>query len=155
MIKYYVIPIMESEILIPCGKGKNIPISEYVERYYPKLAQLESERISIICSGNYNASFTKRQKEQLQDNYSQQKRVAQELGIPLDILAISDGKHVYEVETHSKILGNSQVFLDSREQPRNIFLTYYNEDYITRVKKFMRRKDFIVIQGGLQKTIKR
>ncbi len=91
----------------------------------------------------------------MQDNYSHKKRVVQELGIPLDILATSDGKHVYEVETHLKILGNSQVFLDSREQLRNVFLTYYNGDYIKKVQKFMKRKDFVVIQGGRKKYQKK
>lgn len=155
MVKYYVIPIMESDILIPYRKGKSIPISEYVEKYYPRLAQLESERISIICSGDYCAPFTRKQIKQLQNNELQKKQVATGLGIPLHILAMDEGKETYEVGTHSRILSNSQVFFDFREQPRNIFLTYYNGEYIKRVKKFMRRKDFIVIQGGAQKMIKR
>ncbi|MDE5587363.1 MAG: hypothetical protein K2I72_03215 [Bacilli bacterium] len=155
MTKYYVIPLMESGILIPCGRGKNLPISEYVERYYPKLAQLESERISIIYSGDYNAPWTIKQKVQLQNNALLKKQVANELGIPLHILAMNEGEKTYEVGTHSKIRSSSQVFLDFREQPRNVFLTYYNGDYIERVKRFMKRKDFTVIQGGAQKVIKK
>ena len=155
MTKYYVIPVMEADILIPYKGEKSIPISEYVEKYYPKLAQLEKERISIIDNGCYNAPFTKKQIMQLRNNELQKKKVAEELGIPLCILAIDDGKEIYEVETHSKVLGNNQDFLDFREQPRNIFLTYYNGDYIKRVKKFMKRKNFIVIQGGAQKVIKK
>ncbi len=155
MEKYYVIPVMESDILIPCGREKNISIREYVEKYYPRLAQLERERLSIIYSGDYNAPFTGEQKRQLEENALKKRRIAEELGIPLRILAMDDGKETYEVGTHSRILSNSQDFLDFREQPRNIFLTYYNGDYIQRVKKFMRRKDFIVLQGGSQKIIRR
>lgn len=155
MTKYYVIPLMESGILIPCGRGKNIPINEYVARYFPQLAQLETERVSIINSGDYNAPYTSKQRAQLKNNALQKRQVANELGIPLRILAMSEGRKTYEVGTHSKILSTDQVYLNFREQPRNIFLTFYNGDYIERVKKFMRRKDFIVIQGGAQKVIKR
>jgi len=157
MTKYYVIPIMESKILIPYRMGKYIPISEYVRKYYPKLADLEEERVSIICSGDYCASYTKKQHEQLQRNAFQKRQVAEQLGIPLYILATKNWGQAYEVETHSKILSdqNESVFLDTREQPKNVYLTYYNGDYIARVKKFFQRKDFIVIQGGAQKMLKR
>lgn len=155
MKKYYVIPMIESGIFFPYRDGSDISICDYVKRYYPRLAHLENERLSIICSGNYCSPFTKKQKEQLQDNADQKRKVANELGIPLYILAINDGKKTYEVETHSIISSSNQAFLDIREQPRNIFLTYYNGDYIQKVRRLINRKNFTVIQSGTQKVIKR
>lgn len=155
MKKYYVIPMIESGIFLPYRDGNDISICDYVKRYYPKLASLESERLSIICNGNYCSPFTQKQKEQLQNNAHQKRKVANELGIPLHILAINEGEETYEVETHSTITSSGQAFLDVREQPRRIFLTYYNGDYIQKVRRFINRKNFIVIQGGAQKVIKR
>lgn len=157
MVRYYVIPIIDSRVLIPYRLEKYIAISNYVEEYYPRLAELEEERISIIFSGNYTAPFTGKQKEKLKRNDLQKRQVAAKLGIPLYILATKEEQYAYEVVTHQKVLSyqNNPVFLDFREQPRNTFLTYYNSDYIQKVKRFMKRKDFTVIQGGLQKTLTR
>ncbi len=154
-MKYYVIPILDSNIMIPFKNGEMIPISKYVEKYYPTLAKLESEKIAIIYSGNYNAPFTKNQINQLKNNILQKRQIAKELGIPLHILAVYDDSEIYEVATHSRISADSQVYIDFREEPRNIYLTYYNGDYINRVKKFMNRKNFVSIQGGIQKVVKR
>ena len=155
MTKYYVIPLMDSNILIPDREGKNISITEYVKKYYPTLAQLEEERISIIYSGVYDAPFTAKQQEELKNNALQKEEVAHELGIPLQILAVSDDDGTYEVVTHSRVSSETCIFLDVREQPKNIYLTYYNGEYIRKVERFMKRKDFIVIRSGMQKTMKR
>jgi len=155
MTKYYIIPVVESDILIPYKGESKISISKYVEKYYPRLARLENDRLSIIDEGDYCTLMTKEQVRQLQDNTDQKKKLANELGIPLHILAMNEGGETYEVATHSKIDSNNQDFLKFREQPRNVFLTYYNGDYIEKAQKFMKRKDLVVMQGGAQKVLKK
>lgn len=162
MKNYYVVPLQDDLILLSYRIGKYISISEYVRQYFPEMAELEEERISIIYSGNYNMSFTRKQQIQLEINRRKKIQMARNLGIPLNLLVEENEGKTYEIVTHKKVISKDSEpsFLAIREKPKNIFLTYYNSDYIVKVKNLMRKgslrnDDFQVIQGGLQKVIKR
>lgn len=155
MEKYYVIPITDSSILIKGADSIYIPLGEYVSKYYSKLMKLEEKRIFTIYSGGMDNPLTDLQKLKIEVINKQKASVASSLKIPLHILAVGNSVRAYEVVTNEMVYGRDGKthFLSFRQESEEVFNTYYNSEYIRRVKRFINRRNFELIENEQSKKM--
>lgn len=147
MEKYYVIPITDSSILIRGANSIYIPLSEYVSKYYPRLMKLEEKRISIISNYHTNSLLTDFDRLRLEDIQRKKEEASKKFQIPLNILAVGNSVRSYEIVTEEMVYGQGSEtgFLSIHQESVRVFQTYYNNEYIHRIKRFINRRNFELI----------
>lgn len=129
--KLYRIPIFESSITYG-----GIPLQEYVQTYFPHMAKLENERVSIIYSGpmfdETIKQYEKRQKA-LKKHEEITKEASDILGVPLWIYAVGKNCDAEEVVTGIKLKVPYEAALGVREVNKD---TELPEDYVEKIENF-------------------
>lgn len=152
---YYLIPIFDRCILIKDSENNNVSLYDYTKQNYPNLIKLEEERIGIVYSGDIDKSLTEAQKAQISMIESKEKLLTDELGIPLFILAVGNNKKAYEIITNEPLISKIPDGLSIRKVSKSKFQKYYDIIYYSRIKKFINRRNFKLINGNNQKILKR
>ncbi len=147
MEKYYVIPITDSSILIKGANSIYIPLSEYVSKYYPRLMKLEEKRNLIIFNENINSAFTELDQLRIESIERQKIEISKTFQIPLNLLAVGNSVRAFEIVTNEMVcgLGGETSYFSTYQESEETFHTYYNSEYIHKVKRFINRRNFELI----------
>lgn len=136
----YLIPITDYNVEIKDGNDL-INLHDYLKKYYPKLAKLEEDKVSIICRD----LSSERLKQEVELIELQKKEYCDKLNIPYYIIAMGYRNNLKELVTKESLYSKDSCTLNTRKITKAELLKYYNADYDKKIEKFINRRNFKVI----------
>lgn len=143
--KYYLIPILDRDILID-----GTPTKEILKKNYPELYKMEEERICILYSSNPCETMPQKDKVRYREHIKNIKNKINELMVPPYIIAIGNGFEVKELLTGKPITTNYYSALAVREVSKEKALEhYYQDNYRERIVNFIKDEDLSINEPDL------